>query len=179
MAEESQTAKTAKTENAETESAEADGANARAVFRVENILIKNVSLEIPSAVVSPSFSREPTVKLELRNSARPLSRENYYEALLETTVRLFSGEDLQLLAEISQAGVLFIQNADARAREEILNIQAPEILYPYAGHLAGDLLMRAGAPRMFLPPFNFRALYQKKLAAAQKAAETPVPAKPS
>lgn len=149
-------------------------ANQQTVFRLENILVKNLSLEIPPAVVSPAFKQEPTVKLELRNTARELNRENYHEVVLEITLRLFSGEDLQLLIETSQAGVVFLQNAHGRVREEILNINAPEMLYPYASQMIGDLLMRAGAPRLFLPPFNFRALYAKKREAAEKklAAET-------
>lgn len=149
-------------------------ANQQTVFRLENILVKNLSLEIPPSVVSPAFKQEPTVKLELRNTARGLNRENYHEVVLEITLRLFSGEDLQLLIETSQAGVVFLQNAHGRLREEILNISAPEMLYPYASQMIGDLLMRAGAPRLFLPPFNFRALYAKKREAAEKklAAET-------
>ena len=149
--------------------AEAAGAEAaKTVFRLENITVKNLSLEIPTAVVSPAFKQEPVVKMELRNAARGLNRENYYEVTLEVTLRLFSGEELQLLLETSQAGVVFLQNADAKLREEILNINAPEMLYPYISQLVGDLLMRAGAPRLFLPPFNFRALYAKKREAAEK-----------
>ncbi|MBE8159035.1 MAG: protein-export chaperone SecB [Betaproteobacteria bacterium] len=160
--------------------AETAAAAAQTVFRLENILVKNLSLEIPSSVVSPAFKREPTVKMELRNAARGLNRENYYEVTLEITLRLFSGEELQLLLETSQAGVIFLQNAEGRLREEILNINAPEMLYPYAGQLVSDLLMRAGAPRLFLPPFNFRALYEKKRAVVEeKMADETVPPKPS
>lgn len=137
-------------------------------FRLENILIKNLSLEMPSKVVAPTLGQNPTMKMELRNASRRLSRENYYEVTLDANCRLMSGEETQLLIEASQAGVVFIENADAALRERILNIHAPEMLYPYICQLTGDLLMRAGAPRLFLPPFNFRALYEQKRRAMEK-----------
>ena len=137
-------------------------------FRMENILIKNLSLEMPSKVVTPDFGEKPTMKIELRTSTRRLSRENYYEVVLEANCRLQNGEETQLLVEVAQAGVVLVENAPPQLRERILNIHAPEMLYPYISQTASDLLMRAGAPRLFLPPFNFRAVYEQKLRTAEK-----------
>lgn len=146
-------------------------------FRMENILIKNLSLEMPAKVVSPTFSKTPTIKMELRNAARQLSRDNYYEVTLEVTFRLIDGEDVQLLIEAAQGGIVMLENVNAAQRDKILNIHVPEMLYPYCCQLMSDLMMRAGAPRLFLPPFNFQALHQQKQQAAKAAAakkeETP------
>ncbi len=141
---------------------------AEVVFRIENIVIKNLSLETPENVVTPTFKEDPVIKLELRNSSRPLSRDHYYEVVLETTMRAQSGDEVQLLVEVSQAGIFYLQNADAQQRETLLNVHAPELLYPYMSQLTSDLMMRAGAPRIFLPPFNFRALHEKKREALEK-----------
>ena len=43
------------------------------------------------------------------------------------------------------------------------------MLYPYAAQMIGDLLQKAGGPRLFLPPFNFRELLRKKTRAPQKS----------
>lgn len=138
-------------------------------FRLENILVKNLSLEIPKNVVTPSFSKDPTVQFELRNSSRPLSRDNYAEVLLEGTVRVRNGdEDLQLLIEVSQAGIFMLDEPDSEKRQRLLNIRAPEALYPYLSQLVADLMMRAGSPRIFLPPFNFESVYDKKRELLQK-----------
>ena len=131
-------------------------------FRLENILVKNLSLEIPKNVVTPSFEKEPTVQLELRNSSRPLSRDNYCEVLLEVTARVRSGENLQLLIEVSQAGIFFVGENDGDKRQSLLNVKAPEMLYPYLSSLVADLMSRAGSPRIFLPPFDFQAVYEKR-----------------
>lgn len=131
-------------------------------FRLDNIMVKNLSLEMPKDIVTPSFGDEPTVQLELRNATRPLSRENYAEVVLEATVKVQNNDKIQLLLEVSQAGIFFVDESDADLRQEMLNIRAPELLYPYLSHLIADLMMRAGAPRMFLPPFNFRTVYERK-----------------
>lgn len=138
------------------------------VFRMENILIKNLSLETPGKTPSPSLGNNPTVKMEIRNAVQSLTQENYYEVTLEVTCRLFDGEEVQILVEASQAGIVFLDQADARQREIALNIHTPEILYPYLCQLVGDLLTRAGAPRLFLPPVNFRALYERTKRAQEK-----------
>jgi len=131
-------------------------------YRLENILVKNLSLEIPTNVVTPSFDKEPTVQLELRNSSRPLSRENYCEVLLEVTARVRSGENLQLLIEVAQAGIFHVDENDGEKRQTFLNVKAPEILYPHLSYLVSDLMSRAGAPRIFLPPFDFQTVYDKR-----------------
>ncbi len=143
------------------------------IFRLENVLLKNLSLEMPERVVAPSFSDSPNVNLEMRNSARNLKQENAYEASLELTARVRDGEDTVLLIEISQAGIFVIQNASAEQKQTLLNVHAPEILYPYASQCVSDLMLRAGAPRVFLPPFNFKALYQKKREYLQKQQDAP------
>ena len=45
-----------------------------AVFRMENMLVKNLSVEMPDNVVAPEFANNPNVQLELRNSSRVLCR---------------------------------------------------------------------------------------------------------
>ena len=145
--------------------------NNAVIFRMENILIKNLSLEMPASIVTPTFKEDPTIKMELRNTSRKLNQDKYYEVVLEVTVRLMSGEEVQLLIELSQAGIVFMDNADNTQRENILNIHMPEMLYPYASQVISDLMSRAGVQRLFLPPFNFRALYEKKRqAVAEKLA---------
>ena len=131
-------------------------------FRLDNILVKNLSLEMPKDIVTPAFGNEPSVQLELRNATRLLSQTNYAEVVLEATVKVQNDDKIQLLIEVSQAGIFFVDQPDTELRQELLNIQAPELLYPYLSHLIADLMMRAGAPRMFLPPFNFRTVYERK-----------------
>ncbi|MGI9298653.1 MAG: protein-export chaperone SecB [Gammaproteobacteria bacterium] len=161
--------KTATGNGGETPKTEATaGGKPAPIFRLENILIKNLSLETPAKAVAPALGKNPTMKMEMRSAARRLSRENYYEVTLDATCRLLAGEETCLLVEASQAGVVCVENADPPLRDRILNIHAPEMIYPYVCQLAGDLLMRAGAPRLFLPPFNFRALYEQKRAAMEK-----------
>ena len=146
---------------------------AQSQFGLENILVKNLSLEIPENIVAPTFGQgsEPTLQMELRNHSRPLSQDNMAEVVLEATVRVKSGDELQLLIEIAQAGIFRVQEEDAEKRQQLLGILAPEILYPYLSQLLSDMMGRAGAPRIFLPPFNFKAVYAKKQEALKQKLE--------
>ena len=138
------------------------------VFRLENMLVKNISLEIPERVDFPSFRAEPVIRMEMRNRSRPFPREHCHEVLLEVTARINDGEETQLLVEVSQAGIFFIQGETPQQREVLLNVHATETLYPYVAQMLADLAARAGAPRFFPPPFNFRALYEQKRRAVEK-----------
>lgn len=148
------------------------------VFRVENMFVKNISLEIPDRVDFPTFRAEPAIRMEMRNRARAYPRPNCHEVVLEVTARVNDGDDTQVLVEVAQSGVFFIQGETPRQREVMLNVHAPEILYPYVAQLLADLAARAGAPRFFPPPFNFRALYEQKRRAVdghEKSPHTPTP----
>ncbi|MCH9705013.1 MAG: protein-export chaperone SecB [Proteobacteria bacterium] len=140
-------------------------------YRLENILVKNASLEVPENVVTPTFTQKPEVQLEVRNKTRPLNMDNYHEVSLEGTARIKSGDDLQVLIEVLQAGVFYIEEADSDTRQQFLGIHAPTILYPYFTYLINDLMAHAGAPRVFLPPFNFSLVYQKKQEILRKKLE--------
>ena len=138
------------------------------VFRVENMLVKNISLEIPDSIEAPAFRGEPAIRMEMRNRVRALPRPNCHEVVLEVTARVNDGDKTQLLVEVSQAGVFFIQGETPEQREVLLNVHAPETLYPYVAQMLADLAARAGSPRFFPPPFNFRALYDQKRRAVAK-----------
>jgi preprotein translocase subunit SecB len=143
-------------------------------LRVDNILLKNVSLEMPDGVVAPTFSsNSPNVNLQIRNSARPLKGEDLFEATLEVTARVRDGERTMLLIEVAQAGIFGIKAENAAQKQAMLNVHAPEILYPYASQCVCDLMLRAGAPRVFLPPFNFKALFEKKREYLRKQENAP------
>lgn len=137
-------------------------AASQATLQVEGIFLKSVSMETPEKVVAPSFTQGADINLEIRNLSRPLNEPGRYEVALEMLARARSGEETQLLVEVVQAGVVRVQNAPPEATQFVLNVTAPEMLYPYAAQLINDLLGRTPAPKIFLPPFDFRALYARK-----------------
>lgn len=140
-------------------------------YRLETILVRNLSLEIPENIVMPEFKDKPEVQMEMRNKSRPLSGGDHFEVLLDVTARIKSGGALQILIEVQQGGLFYLETTDADQRERFLGIAAPTMLYPYLTQLIGDLMSRAGAPRVFLPPFDFSTVYAKKQQLMQQQAE--------
>ena len=131
-------------------------------YRLETILVRNLSLEVPENIVMPEFKEKPEVQMEMRNKSRTLGGGEHYEVILEVTARIKSGANLQLLIEIEQVGVFYLEGADSEQRQLFLAVAAPTMLYPYLTQLMGDLMSRAGAPRVFLPPFDFSAVQQQR-----------------
>ena len=139
-------------------------------YRLETIIVRNLSLEIPETIIMPEFKEKPEVQMEMRNRSRALSGGDHFEVLLDVTARIKSGGTLQMLIEVQQGGVFYLE-ADAEQRERFLGIAAPTMLYPYLTQLMGDLMSRAGAPRVFLPPFDFSTVYAKKQEMMKQQAE--------
>lgn len=134
------------------------------VFRLENMFIKNLSLEIPENVVAPRFDRnkEPNIQIQMRNQSTPLDNKDYTEVILEATVKVKSGEDVQVLIEVTQSGIFYIKEEDDEKRQLLSGVLAPELLYPYVSQIVSDLMNKAGVPKIFLPPFNFKAIHDQK-----------------
>ena len=132
------------------------------LLKVENIFVKGVSLEIGEGIVVPTFQKAPHVNLEIRNTLRPLSEEGTTEVALEITARIEEEGKTVILVEVIQTGIFNISNAGANERQLLLNIAAPEMLYPYACQTISDLMSKAAMPRIFLPPVNFKDIYRQK-----------------
>lgn len=134
----------------------------KVAFRLETLGVKNLSVEVPESVVTPKFEDQPEVQLEMRSKTRPLSRDYYHEVVLEVTARVKNGSDLQVLIEVQHAGIFYVESDNSERRQRFLGIHAPTMMYPYLSHLIGEMMSYAGAPRVFLPPFDFAVVYEKK-----------------
>jgi preprotein translocase subunit SecB len=70
------------------------------------------------------------------------------------------------LAEVQQAGIFLLRDLQAEQLRNLLNVYCPHLLYTYALFVISDLVTRGGFPQLVLVPFNFDALYKKRLAEA-------------
>ena len=146
----------------------ASGADAQGQFGIQKIYIKDLSFETPH---SPAIFQEqwnPSVNMDVSNSASALS-DKLYEVVLAVTVTVSSGEKTVYLVEAQQAGIFHIEGFPKEVLNRILATMCPNILFPFAREVIADLAMRGGFPQLLLAPMNFEALYLQHL--KQKAAE--------
>jgi len=137
-------------------------------FGIQKIYIKDLSFETPN---SPQIFQEqfnPSVSMDVSNSATALT-DKLFEVVLSVTVTVKSGDKTVYLVEAQQAGIFHVEGFPREIVNRILATMCPNILFPFAREVVADLAMRGGFPQLLLAPMNFDALYQQHL--RQKAGE--------
>lgn len=145
--------------------------NPQGQFGIRKVYVKDVSFETPH---SPEVFQEewnPSVNMDIANSAKRLN-DNLYEVVLSVTVTVGSEEKPIYLVEVQQAGIFHIESFPEDILKRTLATVCPNILFPFAREFVADLIMRGGFPQLLLAPVNFDALYlQQQQQQAEQQAE--------
>jgi preprotein translocase subunit SecB len=140
----------------------------QAVFTIEKIYTKDLSLEIPNAPQIFLEREAPTVDVQLHNESRQVD-EGIFESVITVTVTAKLGDKTMFLVEAAQAGIFVIRNVPQEHLGPVLGITCPNIVFPYVREVISDVVSRAGFPPVMLSPVNFEALYaQQEQAATQQ-----------
>ena len=145
-----------------------EGNGQRGQFEIRKIYVKNVSLETPN---SPQVFREqwqPSVHMDIANSADELG-DDLYEITLSVTATVSHEDKTIYLVEVQQAGIFLMADFPREIRGRMVATVCPNILFPFVRETISDLVTRAGFPQLLLAPVNFDVLYQQHL--QQRAAE--------
>jgi preprotein translocase subunit SecB len=148
----------------------------QAVYSIEKLYVKDLSLEVPNAPQIFLEREAPQVDVQLHHTSTRVD-DGVYQTELTVTVTAKVGDKTMFLVEANQAGIFAIRNIPDADMTPILAIANPNILYPYAREVISDAVTRAGFPPVLLNPVNFEALYQAQLnQEAQNAAAAATPA---
>jgi preprotein translocase subunit SecB len=134
----------------------------QAVFSIEKIYVKDMSLELPNAPAVFLQQAAPEVEVQLSTGSQPVG-EGYFESQLTVTVTAKIEDKVSFLVEVTEAGIFEIRNIPDTDMGPILGITCPNILFPYVREVISDTVSRAGFPPVLLNPINFEALYQQQL----------------
>ncbi|MDP2805304.1 MAG: protein-export chaperone SecB [Gallionellaceae bacterium] len=135
----------------------------QAIFNIEKLYVKDLSLEIPNAPAIFLERENPQVDLQLNTSSSQIE-EGVYEVTITVTVTAKIGEQekVMFLVEAKQAGIFQLRNLPAQEMEPVLAVVCPNILYPYLREVVSDVVARAGFAPVILSPINFDVLYQQQ-----------------
>lgn len=135
----------------------------QAIFNIEKIYVKDLSLEIPNAPAIFLERENPQVDLQLHTNAAPIE-EGVYEVAITVTVtaKLAEKEKVLFLVEAKQAGIFQLRNIPQPELEMVLAVACPNILFPYLREVISDVVVRAGFAPVILNPINFEVLYQQQ-----------------
>jgi preprotein translocase subunit SecB len=127
--------------------------------------IKDLSFENPGAPNSPSI--RPQIELNVDLQARQIERE-HYEVELKLRISAKAEERSLFLLELVYAGLFMLHNVPDEVRQQVLLIEAPHILFPFARRIVADVVRDGGMPPLMIEPIDFAALYRAKLGEMQQ-----------
>lgn len=142
-----------------------------AIFNVEKLYVKDMSLEIPHAPGIFLERESPQIDLQLHSEFTAID-EGVYEVIVTVTLtaKQTAKDKVMFLIEAKQAGIFQIRNIPESDLESVLAVVCPNILYPYVREVVTDVSVRAGFAPVVLNPVNFEALYQQQKEQAGKQA---------
>lgn len=145
--------------------------NQQAVFAIEKIYVRDLSIEVPNAPEIFLEQAAPEVEVQLNTQGRAVA-EGVYEAVLTVTVTAKLGDKTMFLVEAGQGGVFRIMNVPGEQIEALIAVACPSVLFPYAREAVSDAITRAGFQPIVLQPVNFEAMYMQRLQETQAAGAT-------
>lgn len=133
-----------------------------AMFTVEKLYVKDISFEAPNAPQVFNEQGQPDLQMKLNQKVQRLG-DNAFEVSLGITLTCTINSKTAYLAEVEQAGVFGLGGMEDHILDAMLGIQCPNILYPYASAIVGQLITSGGFPPFPMQPINFDALYAETL----------------
>jgi preprotein translocase subunit SecB len=128
--------------------------------------VKDLSFENPGApgLIAQRPSIELSVDLQARRMDGPL-----YEVELKLRVNAKTTDDKPVfLLELVYAGLLQIVNVPDEALQQILMIEGPHLLFPYARRIISDAVRDGGMPPLMIEPIDFAGLYRARQSQMQQ-----------
>jgi preprotein translocase subunit SecB len=146
----------------------------QAIFSIERIYLKDLSLEIPNAPQVFAERESPKIDINLHNEARALDG-GVYEVVLTATVTAKLKDKTAFLVEVAQAGIFQIRNVPQQELDAVLGVTCGNILFPYLRESISSTVARGGFPPFWLNHLSFDALYQqqRQQQQQQRPVETP------
>lgn len=146
----------------------AEGADVK--IQIIGQYVKDLSFENPGAPLT--LNVRPQIDLGVDLQARRVD-EARYEVNLKLRVSANAEEKTVFLMELAYAGLFQIENASEEVLQQILLIEAPHILFPFARRIVADAVRDGGMPPLMIEPIDFHGLYRAKMAEAQEGGAAP------
>jgi preprotein translocase subunit SecB len=129
--------------------------------------IKDLSFENPNAPRSMmTLAQQPAVNIQFNVNAKPLSATDYeVEIVVEGKAQ---HEQMVLFnIELVYAGVFRLGEVPEDIAQQIVLIECPRILFPFARHIIANTIRDGGFPPLMIDPVDFGALYRERFQQAQ------------
>ena len=130
--------------------------------------VKDLSFENPRAPLGLQQGQpRPEIQIQVDVRATQLG-ESQFEIVIELNANAKSGESQVFLVELSYGGLFQLANIPAEAMQQLLLIQCPTLLFPFARRVIADATRDGGFMPLIIDPIDFSALFRRKLQTAQE-----------
>ena len=135
--------------------------------------VKDLSFENPGAGLTDIKAR-PQIDLGVDLQAGRVEGDRY-EVELKLRVSAKAEDRPIFLLELVYCGVFNIQNVPEELLQQVLLIEGPHLLFPFARRVVADVIRDGGMPPLMIEPIDFQQLYAAKAAetAMQRASAPP------
>jgi len=153
------------------ENSSGDSGGQQPVFALERVYVKDASFEAPNVPEMFTQQGQPEVNVELGTEGRVVSDQGHVETVLTVTVRSTLEGSTVFIAEVQQAGLFRMSGIPDDQMEQLMGVNCPTILFPYAREAISSLVTRGGFQQLLLDPVNFQALYEQSRQQADAEAQ--------
>jgi len=127
---------------------------------------KDLSFENPGA--PGTITNRPNIDLSVDLQARRMDSP-LFEVELKLRINAKSQEDKPVfLLELVYAGLFQIVNVPDDVLQQVLLIEGPHMLFPYARRIISDAVRDGGMPPLMIEPIDFAGLFRSKQAQMQQ-----------
>lgn len=144
---------------------------AQAPLTINSQYVKDHSFENPNAPSIYGTMRKESPQLNVNVEVTPSHLQGaIYEVVLGLRAEAKIGETTAFLAEIDYAAVVTIaETLDEKVREQMLMIEVPRFLFPFARAILADDTRDGGFPPLIMNPIDFGQMYlSRKMAQANE-----------
>ena len=145
------------------EPAAPEASNPQPSYTILYQFLRDLSFENPSTpVVQLAPDVQPSIDVKVDVTAKALGQD-VFEVELHMEFKASAQEHTLYMGEIIYAGVVRVEAVAQEDVELVLLIEVPRMLFPFARSIVGNATRDGGFPTLFLTPFDFMALYNKRL----------------
>ena len=147
----------------DTNNSDATTAPGTASLGIAQQYVKDLSFESPSSPkIFMGQMKQPNVTANFDVSANKLD-ENLHEVVLSIEINAEVDNEPVFVAELAYAGICQIKGATPDITRQVLMIEVPRQLFPFARSVVADAIRDGGFPPLLLSPIDFNKLYQEHI----------------
>ncbi|MSP67158.1 MAG: protein-export chaperone SecB [Alphaproteobacteria bacterium] len=122
--------------------------------------VKDLSFENPRGPQAlQRVGEQPKLEISVDvRVAQPATGTNY-EVALHMSIKASAQEQTAFLVELTYAGMFNIKGLNQDQLRQVLLIECPRLLFPFARRVIADATRDGGFPPLLLNPIDFQALY--------------------